>query len=468
MYQEKFETFDADQPLLPGASTLTLAEALICEQILVETQDAPTAEESGEALLAKTNFHDARNAHLEAERVRLLNVPAGKDAMRERIEWMWHAGSRSADPKLASRAEEAIEVMIDQVAPHGGFDLDTLADELSLLAGAHPELVAALFRGDLDDVPDLIIEAVQNGAREHELVETAAWMSVCWGALEQQREASLGWRLIHRRLDDIWGSEDSGPWTIGQIFRPKTKWHAFAHKIRKLYSDNLRRGIETLEDKRTINAIEKTLRKLGLGGINRANEREIMAMFGHGRIGRIPDLLRGFGGHADAYHRRYQRLLTGADGESRAGQRADMLTARISAVHRTAIVCARTCHLAALAAKARSSDDLRAMLGAHLPDVLRPSTNKQPRPDKLRLCQFFHVVRLEFLRDGGHLPKKLKGSPGAEHIVLPLELNEKDSRRAHEVLDTCWAELNNQPADWRFITPLGWQCDGLPRVRLRA
>src|SRR5690606_18933744 len=121
-----------------------------------------------------------------------------------------------------------------------------------------------------------------------------------------------------------------------------------------------------------------------------------------------------------------------------------------------------------LAAKAGTTDDLRAMLDTHLPEVLRPCRGKRlKRWDKFRLRQLFHVVRVEFLQDGGHVPKAMKGVD-PERVILPLELSEEESRRGHELFDECWAELCNQPSDWRFITPLGWQCHGLPRVRLSA
>jgi hypothetical protein len=484
VFQEKFEVFDADQPLLPGVCTITIAQALVCEQLLIALQAAPTAEESGATLLAATDLRKVRNVHLEAERIRILDVPAGEDAMRERIEWMWHAGSRSSDTNCTVRAAEAIDVMVCQVAPDGEigpdeeaepqydftsqshFDPATLAEELAALQTTQPELVAALFRGDLADVQGLIDDAVNDGAVRAELVSPAAWMFVCWGALEQQREACLGWRLIHERLDAVWG-ETSQCWTIGQIFRPKTEEHAFAHEMKQLYFDNVDQGVKKLEDMRTVKRIERTLQKMSFGWINRGNEREILALFSEHRRARIPMLLRHHAGDADAYQRRYHSFLTGPDGASRAGRRADMLTARISAVHRTAIVCARTCHLAALATKAGTTGDLRAMLDTHLPQVLRPCSRKRQKDwSKFRLRQLFHVVRVEFLRDGEHLPKKWKGAVNAEDRKLPLELDEEDSRRGHELFDHCWAELNSQPSDWRFITPFGWQCDRPPHDRL--
>ena len=486
MYHDKFETFDPGQPLLPGVST-AIAQALASEQIRLQLLPAPTAEESGAALLDKTDLRDGRNMHLQAERIRFAGVPAGEDAMRQRIEWMFHAGSRSSDSEIACRSLEAIDVMIGQIAPDGetgpdkeaepqyddvsaqpNFDPESLAEALAALARSHPELVAALFQGDLDDVPTLIDDAVKAGAVAKELVGHSAWMFVCWAALEQQREACLGWRLLHKELDDAWRGETRWCWTIGQIFRPKTKQHAFAHEMKQLYTDNVARGVTELKDKRRINSIERALQKMGMGGLTRANERAIIAWFGE-RIARIPTLLHHCSALADDYHRSYRAFLAGPGGRSRAGQHADMLTARISAVHRTAIVCARTCHLALLAARAQTSDDLRAMLDTRLPAVLRPSIGKRQKCwDKFRLRQLFHVVRIELLQDGEHLPKALKGATPDEQSDLPLELDDKENRRGHELFDQCWAELNNQPADWRFITPFGWQCDGRPRIRLSA
>ena len=484
MNHNKFEIFDGSQPL--PSSAMTIAQALVCEELRIQMLPAPTAEESGAALLKKTDLRDVWNVHLAAKRIRFHDVPASEESKRQRIEWMFHAGSRSSDPGLASRAMYAIDLMIAQIAPDGEtgpdeeaepqydavspqacFDPESFAEELAALDKTQPGLVAALFRGDLDDVPALIDDAVKNGAVRKEMVGHSAWMFVCWGALEQQREACLGWRLLHKQLDDVWGSETRSSWTIGQIFGWRTDEHAFAHEMKRLYSENAARGIEKLEDKRTVNRIERTLRKMRLGGLTRANEREIIARFGEPRISRIPAFLHHCSVFADDYHGCYRAFLTGQGGRSRAGQRADMLFARISAVHRSAVVCARTSHLASLAAKAQTTDDLRAMLDARLPQVLRPCSGKRKkRWDKFRLRQLLHVVRIEFLRDGEHLPKSMKGVTLAEHQQLLLDLGDEENRRGHELFDQCWKELNNQPADWQFITPFGWQCDGLPRVRL--
>lgn len=108
------------------------------------------------------------------------------------------------------------------------------------------------------------------------------------------------------------------------------------------------------------------------------------------------------------------------------------------------------------------------MLDTGEPEVLRPCRGKRLKDwDKWRLRQLFHIVRIEFLQDGEHLPKRLKGVD-PDQVVLPLELSEEESRRGRKLLDDCWAELCNQPSGWRFITPFGWQCDGGPRMRLRA
>lgn len=482
----KFEVFDPGQPLLPGVSTITIAEALLCEQLLVELRAAPTPEESGAALLAKTDLRDVKDVHLEAERIRFLDVPVGEQAMLERINWMWHAGSLSSDWERASRAAEAIELMVGQIAPDGEigpdeeaqpqysetsqseFSPETLAESLAALEATQPELVAALFRGDLDDVPSLIDGVVDMSVVKQDFVGPVAWMFVCWAALEQQREACLGWRLIHKRLDGVWGDQTCQSWTIGQIFRPPVEQHAFAHEMLDLYSENLKNNVKTLEDKRKINRIERSLRKMGFGWINRANEKAILSLFGENRFGRIPTLLQHFAGEADVYDQRYRSFLKGPDGASLAGRRADKLTARISAVHRTAIVCARACHLSALAERAETTDDLRAMLNTHVPEVLRPCKGKRLKQwDKCRLRQLFHIVRTEFLEDGEHLPKHLKGAD-PKKVMPSLEILEENDRRGHELFDECWAELCNQPDDWRFITRFGWQCDGSPRVCLTA
>lgn len=468
MYQPKFEAFDASQPLLPGISDITLAEALTCEQLLVTLDPAPSAEVSGETLLVSTDFRRVKNAHLEANRVRFLDQPRDKDGMLGRINWMWHAGSRSPVEAAAERVEEAIELMVAQVAPDCEFDTSKLAGCLASVEVDHPAITAALFIGDLDDVPDLIDAAVESGGDEQTLVRAAAWMFVSWGALEQQREACHGHRLIHYPLDGIWGADGGASWTIGQLFRPNARRHKFAHEMRDLYHANQLAGVEKVNDKRTLNRIERTLSRMDLSGINRANEKEILALFGQGRAASLPARLDAVADYADAFQRRYEAVLAGPDGSGRAGQRTDMLSARISAVHRVAIVCARTYLLASLAKNASSTDDLRKMLDTRLPEVLRPKTDRQVDWDKFRLRQLFHVIRVEFLQDGEHLPKRLKGAVNPKHPKLDLELHRTNTRRGHELFDHCWAVLNDQPVDWRFITPFGWQCDGTRRVHLSA
>lgn len=464
-FLENFEAFDASRPLMPGASTITIAQALLCEFLHYELMDPPSAEASGAALIDATDMREVRNVHLEAPRVLFNEVPENEDAMRERIEWMFHAGSRST--ARSGRALEAVGIMIDQVTLDAEFDAETLASTLSHLADRHPKLVDALFRGDLDDVPDLVEQAIAHGADSVELIAPAAWMFVTWGALEQQREASLGWRLIHRCLDEAW-SDEIRYWTIGQIFEPQSERYALANEMRRIYFENRQNGVDRVKDGRTINRFERSLRNLGLGGVNRHTEKEVIAAFGHGRLGRIPELLARSGSDADSYYQRYRTILTAGDGKSRGGQRADMLAASISAVTRTAIVCARTYNLARLATKARTPSDLRAMLDARLPHVLRPCESQQRDWGKGRLRQLFHVVRVEFLQDGQHLPKGMKRLAAGVYPEVPLELSESEERRGHELFDQCWAALHDQPSDWQFVTPFGWQCDGVPRVRFSA
>lgn len=476
MFHQKFGAADAAQPLSPdvaagitkpllaGASTVTVAEALVRDDFFIGWSSPPTAEASGAVLLTTNDFCRVSNQHLAIPRVR-FPAPVGQAAMLERINWMWHAGWRPDRLEEQSRAHDAIDLMTGQIATGEVLDPETLAEDLSFLAEDHSDLVDALFTGDLDDVPSLIDTAVEHGADERELVILAARMFVCWGALEQQRQACLGWRLNHIPLDGVWGHDGDKPFTIGQLFRPKLQQFAFAQKVKKLFNDNASNGLERFDDKRTINQIERELQKIGLGWINRSTEQEVIALYGRGRIAALPERLEAYSRVAGGYDRDYRRLMTGKDGKSRAGQRADMLFARISAVHRTAITCARTCHLGALASTAGSTSDLSAMLDAQLPAVLRPVRDRRETPDKFRLRQLFHVIRLEFLRDGEHLPKARKKQPKAEQVAPRLDLDQSGRQRGHEIFDACWAELNDQPKDWRFITPFGWQCDGVPRVR---
>lgn len=449
--------------LWSGVSTLALSQVFARSESDLERQDAPTPERSGAALIGQTAFSDVEDHHLAAPLIVLPDATASEGAMRQRIEWMLHAGSASSDVERATRAHEAIDVITGQLAPRGEFDPELLAENIALLAIEYAAIISSLFIGHLDDVPDLI-DQVTDHVDVQSLVQATAWMFVCWAAFEQQREACLGWRLRHVRLDGLLATEGKR-WTIAQTFGPRFEEYKLALKFQKLHQDNLRNGVDRIGDKRTINSLEKWLTKIGKPELRAANEQETISRFG---ISRVPTLTRHLDFYresAEWYHNRYERMLVGEDGQHRGGQFADMLAARISTVHRTAIVCARTFHIASLAARATTTDDLRKMLNTRLPPVLRPSKDTKPRPDKFRLRQLFHVTRLEFLRDGEHLPKCLKGSVGADYSLLPLDLSPADSRRGHEIFDKCWTELRNQPGDWQFITSFGWQCNAPSVVR---
>lgn len=238
--------------------------------------------------------------------------------------------------------------------------------------------------------------------------------------------------------------------------------------MKDLYEANLASGIREVTDKRTINSIERRLKEVGLGFINRKSEKEIFAAFGAGGAACLVEELDQRAAAADVYLRCYQADLKGPDGKSRAGKHADALLARISCVDRLAIVVARTCHLAELARHAKTTDDLRAMLNAHLPGILRPRKDKRDAPEKERMRNIYHVLRVEFLRDGEHWSKAEKQQPLDMRALTPLELTEGERQRGHEIFDRCWRELQNQPSDWRFISPFGWQCDNRPRVRFSA
>ncbi|MFC7535925.1 hypothetical protein ACFQPG_00920 [Sphingomonas sp. GCM10030256] len=458
----------ASEPLLAGTSLVSVARALLCQDFHNALLGLPEAEQSGRALLGSTDFCDVKNFHLWCPRVRFLAVPESAPAMAERINWMWHAGSLRTDADPFNRSTEAIDIMIGQVAAGGEFDPETLAQDLFDLGTDHAEVVEALFGGDLDDVPDLIDVAEVGRDEARDLVQVAARMYVCWSGFEGQREACHGWRQKHVPLDGVWNQSGIKPWTIGQLFRAQLQQREFAYKMKHLYEDNLASKTIKVADGRTINGIERQLREVGLGLINRESEKEIIEKFGAGRVATLVAELEQRSAAADAYVRCYEADLKGSNGKSRAGQDADALLARISCVDRLAIVVARTCHLAELARKAETSDDLRVMLDAHLPDILRPLEEKHESPEKFRMRQLFHVFRVEFLRDGEHWSKAEKKRPRHKRGLPALELTKAERQRGHEIFNRCWWELQEQPSNWRFLSPFGWSCDGRPRVRFSA
>ncbi|WP_239016833.1 hypothetical protein [Sphingomonas ginkgonis] len=461
-------TTAASEPLMAGTSLLSVTRALLCQDYLNALLGLPEAEQSGQVLLGSTDFCDVSNVHLWCPRVRFLTVPKNAPAMAERINWMWHAGSLRTDADLFDRSIEAIDIMVGQVAPHGEFDPETLADDLFHLSADHAEIVDALFHGDLDDVPDLIDEADAGREEELALVQAAAWTYVCWSGFEGQRQACYGWRQKHRPLDGVWDLASDKPVTIGQLFRPRLKQHEFASEMKDLYEANVASGTCEVTDKRTINSIERRLKEVGLGFINRKSEKEMFAAFGAGRAACLVEELKERAVAADFYQCCYRADLKSPGGKSRAGKHADALFARISCVDRLAVVVARTCHLAELARHAKTSDDLRAMLNAHLPGILRPQKDKRDAPEKQRMRQLYHVLRIEFLRDGEHWSKAEKKQPRDKRALPALELSEAERQRGHEIFDRCWRELRRQPSDWRFLSPFGWSYDGRPRVRFSA
>lgn len=454
--------------LLAGTSLTSLARALLCQDFVNALLGFPEAELSGQQLLGCTDLRSVKNLHLACPRVRFLQVPEGASAMAERINWMWHAGSLPTDADTAARSAEAIDVMIAQVAPHGEFDPETLADDLSSHSENYARVVDALFRGDLDDVPGLIDEAAAAGFEVEALVQSAAWMFVCWAGLECQREACHGWRQKHVPLNGAWGQSDTNPWTLGQVFRLPLEQYEFAHEMKTLYEANRASGNDRVTDKRTINKVERKLRKFGLGCLNRLSEQDVLALFGAGRGASLFVELEQHAATADTYHRHYCANLKTPDGKSRAGKHADALFARISCVDRLAIVAARTCALAEKARTAQCGGDLREMLDSQLPDILRPLNDKRESLEKLRMRQLFHVFRVEFLLDGEHLPKAAKNRSYDKLASPALEFGEPNRQRGHEIFDGCWKELQDQPPNWRFLSPFGWECDGRVRVRFSA
>lgn len=421
---------------------------------------APAPERCGEVLLASTDFRTVPDEFLQAPRVRFATVPTGTDDIAEQLNWMWHAGTRSGDLLSTARAREGIEVLIAQVAPEAQFDLPDLAESLSWLAIRAPEITGALLSGDLDDVPELIDGLNIDEVDRALTISTAAWTFVCWSALEQQREACLGWRLIQCPLNQIWEVGGDKPSTIGQIFQFKHHQYKAARELRDLFESR-----RSITDGRVLRRFAGTFKKFGIE-ISLADQTALLTEEGMRGIAAMPEALERYANLAEWFDALYRRQAADKDGKNRAGRRADMLNAPISAVHRTAITCARTYHMAQLADRAETVDDLRAMLGAQAPNVLRPCPDRLENRDKFRVRQILHVLRLEFLRDGEHLPKAMKKAAPTEADCLPLELEERQRLRGHEILDECWVQLHKQPKDWRFMAPFGWQCDSTPRIRL--
>ena len=292
-------------------------------------------------------------------------------------------------------------------------------------------------------------------------------MYVIWALFELQREACLGWRLVYQPINGLWGLEPTKRYTIGQVFRPKLDRYRLAEELAGRFRRCSDRGSDHITDKRVINKIEARAKKHGYGRLNRENEAAIIASFGRPSIEQVEAMISDARALADPYFGRFQALMKHPDGKTKAGQGADMLSARISAVHRTAIVAARVYELSKLAGMAATTDDLRSMLNTHLPPVLRIADDKAADPDKLRLRQLFHVYRIDFLRDGEHLPKNRKGKE-AHGFHPPLELDFDQYRRGRGIFDRAWAALNSQPEDWRFITPFGWQCDSERAIKKRC
>jgi hypothetical protein len=424
------------------------------------------AQQSGFALLGSTDLCEVSNLHLERPRVWFLPVPQSASAMADRIRWMWHAASLNAKVDPSSRCSEAVDLMVEQVAPDGEFDPETLAEELLDLGRAHPQLVAALFQNDVADVPDMIDGADAAGPEEERLIQAAAWMIVCWGSFENQREACLGWRHKHVPLDGVWKQSKASPFTIGQIFGPQFQQARFARDIKTIFDSNHASGVKREKDKRTINKVKRGLKKFGLGGVCRMKEEDLVASFGAGRATNLTMELEQRAAAADTYLSEYTVMRTTPEGKSRAGKHADALHARIPCTERLAIVVARTCQLGELARRAESTDDLRHMLGSQSPEILRPLTDKSECREKFRMRQLFHVLRVEFLRDGEQWPKAVKQSSGGSAILPTFDLSPAEQQRGHEIFDRSWRALRSQPSDWRFISPFGWQCDGPPRFPL--
>lgn len=449
----------ADAPLLSGASTISIAEALGSRTIHVWTIK-PSPEAVGAMLLATADLRTVQNGCLAAPKL-CLPVPArDPDGILSHLQWMFDARVRSSDDNIATRAEDYVDIAAGQLlSPDDGLELEELAQGLSSACGAHAAIVERLLAGAVETVLGLIDAEVCRGADEAALTRLAAGMFVCRAGLAIQIEAVLGWRQLHLRANG-WYESDYGrrlPLSIGQAFRPEIDRHAFACEIAGYYDPNLPDDAIVVSDGRTVNRINKKLAKLGLGGlVDDHSAKEIYAAFGQGRLGAIPFELERLRTKSEAYQTGYRTLMQNAAGGSRAGRHADMLYAPIPAVQRLAIVCARAYHMAVLARDARTTGDLRRMLGADIPAVLRPMPGGDWNPDQFRVRQLLHAARLEFLHDGAHLPRPKKGEPVPDLLDLPLDLSPENERRGHEILTECWHWLTSQPGA-RFATPFGWE-----------
>ena len=484
VFQNKFEDFTLAQ-LLPASTATGIAHCLASDPRHFSTANTASPDAIGDALLELSDLCEARNALLQAPHIHFAELPVGVDAIRDRIEWMINCRTSSEDRAIKDRAIEASELILDQLAwreadqsksgrhalSHVGQHIPCepaeIAQNLCEIAHAHSDMVEALLSGNLEAVPAMIERAEKDSNTRAALIQTAAAMYVIWALFELQREACFGWRLLYQPIDGAWELGPTKRYTIGQVFRPKLEEYRLAEEMAAHFRECVDRGVDRITDKRVLNKIEARAKKHGYGRLNRGNEAAIIAGFGRPSIEKVEAMISDARTLADPYFGSFQALMKHPDGKSRAGQGADMLSARISAVHRTAIVAARAYELSRLAGTAATTDDLRAMLNTHLPRVLKASDKKAEDTHKLRLRQLFHVYRVEFLRDGEHLPKSVKGNE-THGFQPPLELDFDQYRRGREIFDQARDALNSQPEDWRFMTPFGWQCDSESVIRKRC
>jgi hypothetical protein len=485
VFQHKYEDFTLAQFLPASVSPAGIAQFLAIDPRHLPKANTLCPEAVGAALLDLSDLCDARNSLLQAPNIRFAQLPVNVEGMRDRIEWMIHCRTSSDDRAIKSRANDASDLILDQLGwlatdegEHGQYRVsngsrtipcepEEIARRLFEIAHAQPDLVRALLSGDLEAVPAMIERAKKDAKTQAILIQAAAAMYVVWALFELQREACLGWRLIYKPIDGMWELEPTKRYTIGQVFRPKLELYHLAEEMADHFRKCRDRGVDHITDKRVLNKIEARAKKHGYGRLNRENEAAIIASFGRPSIESVEAMISDAQALADPYFDSLQALMKLPEGNTRAGQGADMLSARISAVHRTAIVAARAYELSKLAGMAATADDLRAMLNTHIPRVLQASDNKVADAHKLRLRQLFHVYRIEFLRDAEHLPKNMKGNE-AHGFQPPLELNFDQYRRGRGIFDQAWAALNSQPEDWRFMTPFGWQCDSKRVIKKRC
>ena len=425
MFQTKFEDFTLAQFLPASVPSTGIAQCLAFDPRHLPKAVTCSPEAVGDTLLGVSDLCAANNYLLEAPQIRFPKIPNGAEGMLKRIEWMINARMCASDQDVAYRARQAVDLVVDQLSwiiddvdnlqqdtwisgyPALQIDPEPLAHNLGELASRNPDLLAALFRGDLESVPT-IIDASYGNSSTLPLVQISASMFLIWGLFELQKEACLGWRLKHQPDDGRWGMMPSKPYTIGQLFRPRLDQFDLAEEFAGHFSKCSEMDVDGIADRRITTRLERKLRSHGYEHLCKTDQNTLFAALGRPSNQQLSDMIVEARERARDYRDYFCARMSDTTGRSVAGKHADMLRARVSVVHRLAIVSARVYNISSLASRAKTTDDLRAMLEAHLPTVLKLCAVKKPNPHKDRLRQLFHVYRAEFLKDGEHLQKKRK------------------------------------------------------------